>query len=189
MSDGFPALRPNEYRDAWSGQVLPDRVDSDVRVAGWVHRRRDHGGLVFIDLRDRSGILQLVFDPAHAGEAHSAARHLCPEDVVSAEGELVARSAETVNPSIATGGVELRVASLEILAEADPLPFSVEDETQEASEELRMTYRYLETRRPRRLRAIELRSRVTRAVRHVLDEEGFLEVETPMLIRSTPEGA
>jgi aspartyl-tRNA synthetase len=94
-----------------------------------------------------------------------------------------------VNPAIPTGALELRVSSVEILAEADPLPFSVEDETQEASEELRLTYRYLETRRPRRLRAIELRSRVAHAVRRVLEEEGFLEVETPMLIRSTPEGA
>ncbi|MEW6581147.1 MAG: aspartate--tRNA ligase [Actinomycetota bacterium] len=166
-----------------------DAQGRTVRVAGWVHRRRDHGGLVFVDLRDRSGVLQLVFDPDTAGEAHRAARHLSPEDVVSVEGALVARSAETVNPNIPTGAVELRVASLELLSEAEPLPFSVEDETQEASEELRMTYRYLEMRRPKRLRAIELRSRVTRAVRHVLDEEGFLEVETPMLIRSTPEGA
>lgn len=166
-----------------------DVLDHRVRVAGWVHRRRDHGGLVFIDLRDRSGILQLVFDPAHGADAHTAARHLSPEDVVSAEGLLVARSEGTVNPNLPTGGVELRVATIDVIAEADPLPFSVEDETQEASEELRMTYRYLETRRPKRLRAIELRSRVTRAVRHVLDEEGFLEVETPMLIRSTPEGA
>jgi aspartyl-tRNA synthetase len=166
-----------------------DAEGGRVRVAGWVHRRRDHGGLVFVDLRDRSGILQLVVDPAHAAEAHAAAHRLGAEDVVSAVGTLVARSADTVNPNIPTGTVELRVEGIEMLADADPLPFSVEDESQDASEELRLTYRYLELRRPRRLRAIELRSRVTRAVRRVLDDEGFLEVETPMLIRSTPEGA
>jgi aspartyl-tRNA synthetase len=159
-----------------------------VRVAGWVHRRRDHGGVVFIDLRDRSGVLQLVFHP-DAAAAHAAAGALSPEDVVSAEGLVVARSPETVNPAIATGGVELRVDAIEVLSEADPLPFSVEDESQEASEELRLTYRYLDLRRPRRLRALELRARVVAAMRRSLDAEGFIEVETPVLTRSTPEGA
>jgi aspartyl-tRNA synthetase len=160
-----------------------------VRVSGWVHRRRDHGGLIFVDLRDRSGILQLVVDPAHAADIHAVAHRLSAEDVLSVAGVLVARSPETVNPNIPTGTVELRVDVLDVLAEADPLPFSVEDETQDPSEDLRLTYRYLELRRPRRLRAIELRSRVTRAIRRVLDDHGFLEIETPILIRSTPEGA
>jgi aspartyl-tRNA synthetase len=161
-----------------------------VRVSGWVHRRRDHGGVVFIDLRDRSGILQLVFHPEGAGAAaHAAAGDLSPEDVVSVEGEVVARSPETVNPALPTGEVELRAELLEMLSETDPLPFSVEDEGQEASEELRLTYRYLDLRRPRRLRALELRARVASAMRRALDEEGFLEVETPVLTRSTPEGA
>jgi aspartyl-tRNA synthetase len=164
-------------------------VGSTVRVAGWVHRRRDHGGLVFVDVRDRSGLLQLVFHPEDAPEAHAAAGALSPEDVISAVGALVARSPETVNPALATGEVELRVAELELLAEADPLPFSVEDEGQEASEELRLTYRYLDLRRPRLLEAIRLRARVAAAVRRALDEAGFVEVETPMLMRSTPEGA
>jgi aspartyl-tRNA synthetase len=160
-----------------------------VRVAGWVHRRRDHGGLVFVDLRDRSGILQLVFHPEEGPEAHADAGRLHPEDVVTAEGLLVGRSAETVNPRIPTGTVELRVSRIERLSEADPLPFSVEDETQEAAEELRLAHRYLDIRRPRRLRALELRGRVVSAVRRALDDQGFLEVETPMLTRSTPEGA
>ena len=158
-----------------------------ARVAGWVHRRRDHGGVVFIDLRDRSGILQLVFHPAAEGRIDAGA--LSPEDVVSAQGTVVARSPETVNPALETGEVELRVEALDVLAEADPLPFSVEDEGQEASEELRLTYRYLDIRRPRRLRALELRARVASAMRRALDAEGFLEVETPVLTRSTPEGA
>ena len=147
-------------------------------------------GVVFIDLRDRSGILQLVFHPEGAGAAaHAAAGALSPEDVVSVEGEVVARSPETVNEGIPTGRVELRAEALDMLSEADPLPFSVEDETQEASEELRLTYRYLDIRRPRRLRALEMRARVAQAMRRVLDAEGFLEVETPVLTRSTPEGA
>jgi aspartyl-tRNA synthetase len=161
-----------------------------ARVAGWVHRRRDHGGVVFIDLRDRSGILQLVFHPEGAGAAaHAAAGELSPEDVVSVEGAVVARSPETVNDAIPTGRVELRAEALDMLSEADPLPFSVEDETQEASEELRLTYRYLDIRRPRRQRALELRAGVSAAMRRVLDGEGFIEVETPILTRSTPEGA
>ncbi len=159
-----------------------------VRVAGWVHRRRDHGGVLFIDLRDRSGVLQLVVHP-DAGAVLERAHRLSPEDVISASGTLVARSAETVNPRIPTGGVELRVSGLEVLSEAAPLPFSVEDEHAEPGEELRLTYRYLDLRRGPRLRALELRGRVVQAIRAVLEAEGFLEVETPILTRSTPEGA
>ncbi len=166
-----------------------EALGESVRVSGWVHRRRDHGGVVFIDLRDRSGLLQLVFHPEAGEDVHRAAGALSPEDVVCVTGEVVARSAQTVNPALATGSVELRVEGLEMLSEADPLPFSVEDESQEASEELRLTYRYLDIRRPRRLRALEMRSRVASAMRRVLEDEGFLEVETPVLTRSTPEGA
>lgn len=164
-------------------------VGDEVRVAGWVHRRRDHGGVIFIDLRDRSGILQLVFHPEQAPEAHAAAEHLHLEDVVSVSGRVVERSPATVNPRIPTGSVELAVSVLERLAETEPVPFSVEDETTEPSEELRLTYRYIDMRRPRRLAALELRARVVRAMRRVLDDEEFLEVETPVLTRSTPEGA
>jgi len=159
-----------------------------VRVSGWVHRRRDHGGVVFIDLRDRSGVLQLVFHP-EAGDAYAEAGRLSPEDVVTAEGLLAARDPETVNPRLETGEVELRADRLEVLTHAAPLPFSVEDAGSEANEELRLTYRYVDLRRERRRRALELRGAVTRAIRDVLDGEGFLDVETPMLTRSTPEGA
>ena len=178
------AQRYRSHTCVGASEALGERV----RVSGWVHRRRDHGGVVFIDLRDRSGLLQLVFHP-EAGPVHAAAGSLSPEDVVSVSGEIVARSAQTVNPALATGGVELRVESLEMLSEADPLPFSVEDESQEPGEDLRLTYRYLDIRRPRRLRALEMRSRVASAMRRVLEDEGFLEVETPVLTRSTPEGA
>ena len=160
-----------------------------ARVAGWVHRRRDHGGVIFIDVRDRSGVLQLVFHPEKAPEAHAAAERLHLEDVISVAGTVVDRSPETVNPRIPTGTVELAVEDLERLSETEPVPFSVEDETTEPSEELRLTYRYIDMRRPRRLAALELRARVVRAMRRVLDDDGFLEVETPVLTRSTPEGA
>ncbi len=164
-------------------------VGDTARVAGWVHRRRDHGGVIFIDLRDRSGILQLVFHPEKAPDAHATAERLHLEDVITVSGEVVRRSAETVNPRIPTGEVELAVVDLERLAETEPVPFSVEDESTEPSEELRLTYRYIDMRRPRRLAALELRARVVRAMRRVLDDDGFLEVETPVLTRSTPEGA
>ena len=166
-----------------------EATGQDVRVAGWVHRRRDHGGIIFIDLRDRSGMLQLVFHPEKAPEAHAAAERLHLEDVISVAGTVVARSDATINPRIPTGSVELTVTELERLAETEPVPFSVEDETTEPSEELRLTYRYIDMRRPRRLAALELRARVARAMRRVLDDDGFLEVETPVLTRSTPEGA
>ena len=166
-----------------------DATGQPVRVSGWVHRRRDHGGVIFIDLRDRSGILQLVFHPEQAPEAHAAAERLHLEDVICVDGTVVGRSADTVNPRIPTGAVELAVTGLERLSETEPVPFSVEDESTEPSEELRLTYRYIDMRRPRRLAALELRARVVRAMRRVLDDEGFLEVETPVLTRSTPEGA
>ncbi len=161
---------------------------AEVRVAGWVHRRRDHGGVLFIDLRDRSGVLQLVIHP-DAGDVFELAQRLSLEDVISASGTLVARSADTLNPRIPTGAVELQVTELVVLAGAAPLPFSVEDEHTQVGEELRLTYRYLDLRRAPRLHALELRGRVVNAIRAVLESEGFLEVETPMLTRSTPEGA
>jgi aspartyl-tRNA synthetase len=189
MSEGFPALRANDYRDTWCGQALPDRVDDEVRVAGWVHRRRDHGGLVFIDLRDRTGLVQLVFNPDEAGEAFELGHRLRSEDVLSAKGRLVRRSPETVNPELPTGEVEIRVADAELLSDADTPPFEIESFSGEVSEETRLHYRYLDLRRDRMKEAIELRHGVTGAIREFLSGEGFLEIETPVLTRSTPEGA
>jgi aspartyl-tRNA synthetase len=189
MSGDFPTLRPNAYRDAWCGQVLPDRVDSEVRVAGWVHRRRDHGGLVFIDLRDRTGLVQLVFNPDKAGEAFKLGHELRAEDVLSAEGAVVKRSPETINPELPTGEVEVRVTDAELLADADTPPFEIESFSGEVTEETRLRYRYLDLRRDRMQRAIELRHRVAQSMRRFLSGEGFLEIETPILTRSTPEGA
>jgi aspartyl-tRNA synthetase len=189
MSDGFPALRPNEYRDTWCGQVLPDRVDSEVRVAGWVHRRRDHGGLVFIDLRDRTGLVQLVFNPDEAGAAFELGHELRSEDVLTARGPVVKRSPETVNPELPTGEVEVRVREARLLSDADTPPFEIESFSGEVSEETRLKYRYLDLRRDRPRQALELRHRVTVAMREFLSGEGFVEIETPILTRSTPEGA
>ena len=185
----FPALRPNGYRDAWCGQVLPDRVGGEVRVAGWVHRRRDHGGLVFIDLRDRTGLVQLVFNPDEAGEAFELGHKLRAEDVLTASGSVVERSAETVNPDMATGEVEIVVAAAELLSDADTPPFEIESFSGEVSEEMRLKHRYLDLRRDRMREAMELRHRITSAMREFLSGEGFLEIETPVLTRSTPEGA
>jgi aspartyl-tRNA synthetase len=189
MSDGFPALRPNGYRDAWCGQVLPDRVDSGVRVAGWVHRRRDHGGLIFIDLRDRTGLVQLVFNPDEAGDAFELGHQLRSEDVLTATGPVVKRSPETINPELPTGEVEIRVQEAELLSDADTPPFEIESFSGEVSEDTRLRYRYLDLRRDRMREAFELRDRVSSAMREFLSGEGFVEIETPILTRSTPEGA
>ena len=184
-----PALRANAYRDTWCGQVLGDRVGSTARVAGWVHRRRDHGGLVFVDLRDRTGIVQLVFNPDTAGGAFELGHELRTEDVISAHGEVVRRSPETVNPDLATGEFELRVTEARLLSDADTPPFEIESFSGVVGEEMRLRHRYLDLRRDRMRDALLLRHRVVRAMREFFDGEGFVEVETPMLSRSTPEGA
>jgi aspartyl-tRNA synthetase len=184
-----PALRANGYRDTWCGEVLPDRVDSEARVAGWVHRRRDHGGLIFIDLRDRTGLVQLVFHPDHSKEAFELAHKLRAEDVLSAAGAVVRRAPETVNPALPTGEVEIDVSAAELLADAQTPPFQIEGYAGEASEDNRLRYRYLDLRRESMREGLMLRHRVTAAIREFLDGEGFVDVETPILTRSTPEGA
>jgi aspartyl-tRNA synthetase len=185
----LPALGSNEFRDTWCGQVLGEKVDAEVRVAGWVHRRRDHGGLIFIDLRDRTGIVQLVFHPDSSGGAFELAHKLRAEDVLSAAGRVVRRSAETVNPELPTGEFELAVAGAELLADAETPPFQVEGFSGEVGEDARLRHRYLDLRREPMREALILRHRVTAAMREFLDGEGFLDVETPVLTRSTPEGA
>ena len=184
-----PALSPNRYRDAWCGQVLGDRVDSELRVAGWVNRRRDHGGLIFIDLRDRTGVVQLVFHPDTSDEAFELAHKLRAEDVLSVAGDVVRRSAETVNPDLPTGEVELKVTAAELLADSETPPFQIEGYSGEVGEDARLRHRYLDLRREQMREALMLRHRVTAAMREFLDGEGFVDIETPVLTRSTPEGA
>jgi aspartyl-tRNA synthetase len=181
-------LRPNRYRDRWAGELRASDVGEEPRVAGWVHRRRDHGGLIFIDLRDRTGLLQLVFRPEEAPEAHETAHRLRAEDVISATGKLVNREEGAVNPDLPTGEVELSVQSFDLLADAETTPFQI-DEEHPVEEVLRLKYRYLDLRREGMQRTVELRHRVIAAIRRHLSERGFLEIETPILTRSTPEGA
>jgi aspartyl-tRNA synthetase len=180
--------RPNGYRDAWCGELNAARAGTSARVAGWVHRRRDHGGLIFIDLRDRSGIVQLVFNPETAPEAHAAAHRLRSEDVVSAIGSVTRRAPENVNPNLATGEIEIAVEHAELLADAETPPFPI-DEDVAVDETLRLQHRALDLRRPAMQEALALRHRVIATMREVLDERDFLEIETPDLTRSTPEGA
>ena len=180
--------RPNRYRDRWAGQLRADEVGARPRVAGWVHRRRDHGGLIFIDLRDRTGLLQLVFRPEEAPEAHAAAGRLRAEDVITATGELLRREEGTVNPDLPTGEVELAVSEFELLSDAETPPFQI-DEDEPVGEELRLRYRYLDLRKARMRDTMILRHQVVKAIRDHLSDQGFLEIETPIMTRSTPEGA
>jgi aspartyl-tRNA synthetase len=182
------APRPNGFRDTWSGQLTADRADTDARVAGWVHRRRDHGGLIFIDLRDRSGIVQLVFHPENAPVAHERAHALRSEDVISAFGRVGRRDPQNVNPNLATGEIELAVTELDILADAETPPFPV-DNGSDVDEIIRLRHRSLDLRRAQLQRTIALRHRIVTTMREVLNERDFLEIETPYLTRSTPEGA
>ena len=163
-------------------------TDAGERAAlhGWVNRRRDHGGLIFIDLRDREGLTQLVFDPQHPSFAQ--AEHLRNEDVLAVTGIVRQRPQDTENPKLATGGVEVNVEALEILNRSLVPPFSVNSDD-DVDESLRLEYRYLDLRRPRMQRNVALRHRIVKAMRDFLDDRGFLEIETPLLIKSTPEGA
>ncbi|HEX4732364.1 MAG TPA: aspartate--tRNA ligase [Solirubrobacterales bacterium] len=185
----LPEPSANGYRDTWCGRVLLDRVDQEVRVAGWVNRRRDHGGLIFIDLRDRTGVVQLVFHPDRSGEAFELAHKLRAEDVLSVAGKVVRRDAETVNPTLPTGEVEVAVAAADLLADSETPPFQIEGYADDVGEDTRLRYRYLDLRREAMREALLLRHRVTAAMREFLGAEGFVDIETPVLTRSTPEGA
>jgi aspartyl-tRNA synthetase len=178
--------RANRYRTIWNGDVRKDQVGDELRVAGWVHRRRDHGGLIFIDLRDRSGLLQLVFHPEHA--AHAKAKDLRAEDVISATGPVVAREEQNVNPEMPTGEVELDVRDFDLLADSETPPFPV-DEDSPVGEDTRLRFRYIDLRRENMLRNLELRHEVVQAIRSHMHDHDFLEIETPILTKSTPEGA
>ena len=180
------APTPNRYRDAWAGDLSAARAGDAVRVAGWVHRRRDHGGLIFIDLRDRSGLVQLVVHPP--GDAFAVAEELRPEHVISAEGEIVRRAPENVNPNLATGEIEIHVRALERLAASETPPFPVDEDTP-VDEMIRLQHRMIDLRRENMREAMELRHLIIATMRDVLNERDFLEIETPILTRSTPEGA
>ena len=170
------------------GSLRSEDAGRSVTLAGWVHRRRDHGSLIFIDIRDRDGLTQVVFNPEVAPEAHAVASRFRGEWVIQVAGEVAARPEGTENPGIATGEVELVAAEASVLNESLTPPFYVNEEA-EVDESLRMQYRYLDLRRPSMRDTMILRHRVVKFMRDFLDERGFLEIETPILIKSTPEGA
>ncbi len=175
-------------RDMGCGDVRETAIGRELAVSGWVFRRRDHGGLIFVDLRDRSGLLQVVFSPDVSAEAHALAHDLRSEFVISVIGEVRHRPEGTVNAELPTGAVELYASQLVVLNRSAALPFMVED-AGDTSEALRLKHRYLDLRRPEMQHNLILRHRSVKAMRDYLDERGFIEIETPMLTKSTPEGA
>ncbi len=172
-------------RSHYCGQVNQELLGQAVTIAGWVHRRRDHGGVIFVDVRDREGLLQVVFDPEQAAVFQEAER-LRNEFVIKVKGQVRARPAGTVNSNLASGQVELLARELEVLNRSEPLPFQLDEHV---GEEVRLRYRYLDLRREVMNQRLRLRHRITRAMRAFLDAHGFIDLETPMLTKATPEGA
>ena len=176
------------FRTHTCGELQATNIGQQVTLAGWVNRRRDHGGLVFLDIRDRYGITQVIADPEHSPEAHRLASELRSEYVVQVSGKVVPRLAGTENPNLSTGDIEIAADLIVILNPSRTTPFPISDNIQ-VDESLRLKYRYLDLRRPSMRDNIVLRHRVVKVMRDYLDERGFLEIETPMLMKSTPEGA
>src|SRR5438477_5440289 len=176
------------YRTHTCGDLNKDAIGRQVSLAGWVNRRRDHGGLVFLDIRDRYGITQVTCDPERSAEAHRIASELRSEYVVQISGKVVPRLAGTENQNLSTGAIEIAADAIEILNPSRTTPFPISD-TIQVDESLRLKYRYLDLRRPSMRDNMILRHRVVKTIRDYLDERGFLEIETPILMKSTPEGA
>ncbi|MFK2824480.1 aspartate--tRNA ligase [Bacillus sp. B190/17] len=170
------------------GKVSEQHIGEQVTLKGWAQRRRDLGGVIFIDLRDRTGIVQIVFDSETSAEALAVAEKVRNEYVLDIQGTVIARDESTINENIATGKIEIKVNQVTILSEAKTPPFPIEDST-EVAEDIRLKYRYMDLRRPVMYETFKMRSDITKTVRDYLDEEGFLDVETPILTKSTPEGA
>jgi len=183
MTESMPE---NKYRTHTNADLRPQHVGRDVRLSGWVHRKRDHGQLLFIDLRDHYGITQIVFTPN--SDAFKAAEAVRVESVISVSGKVLARTAENINPALPTGEVEVVAQSMDVLSAAETLPFPVAG-TQEIPEEQRLRYRFLDLRRDKIHENIVLRSKVISSIRRRMVEQGFLEYQTPILTSSSPEGA
>lgn len=177
-----------EGRSYYCGDVTEQQIGEKVVLKGWVQRRRDLGGLIFIDLRDRAGIVQIVFNTAVSEEAFKLAEKVRNEYVLEVEGIVVARSENTVNPNLKTGKIEIQADRLAIINNAKTPPFMIENET-DVAEDVRLKYRYLDLRRPVMFETMKMRHAITKSIRGFLDEEGFIDVETPVLTKSTPEGA
>lgn len=176
------------FKSAYNGTLTKNDIGKEVKLAGWVLRRRDHGGVIFVDLRDRTGFAQIVFNPQVNEEAHNKAQDLRSEFVISVEGHVRARSEEMINPKIPTGEIEVMVEKLELLNTSETPPFMLEDDI-DTNEEIRLKYRYLDLRRPKVFNNLYYRFLITNAFRKHLAENGFIDVETPILNKSTPEGA
>ncbi|HEX78528.1 MAG TPA: aspartate--tRNA ligase, partial [Dehalococcoidia bacterium] len=170
------------------GEINRDNIGNRITLAGWVDRRRDHGGLIFIDLRDREGVVQVVFNPEKSKSCHKKADQLRNEFVILTSGEVSARPKGTENPKLATGEVEIIADSIEILNTSKTPPFYINEDI-DVDENLRLKYRYLDFRRNRMKNNLLLRHRVIKYMRDFLDARGFIDIETPILIKSTPEGA
>lgn len=176
------------FKSAYNGTLTKNDIGKEVKLAGWVLRRRDHGGVIFVDLRDRTGFAQIVFNPQVNEEAHNKAQNLRSEYVISVEGHVRARSEEMINPKIPTGEIEVMVEKLELLNTSETPPFMLEDDI-DTNEEIRLKYRYLDLRRPKIFNNLYYRFLITNAFRKYLAENGFIDIETPILNKSTPEGA
>ena len=174
-------------RSHYCGEVTTELLDKDVTLAGWVHRRRDHGGVIFVDLRDREGLVQVVFNPENK-ELFAQAESLRSEYVLQIKGKVRNRPDGTVNANLKTGAIEVVASELTLYNRAETTPFPI-DEFQNVNEETRLKYRYLDLRRPEMLNKLKLRAHITRYLRRYLDEKGFLDIETPFLTKATPEGA
>ncbi|MEE9343659.1 MAG: amino acid--tRNA ligase-related protein, partial [Gammaproteobacteria bacterium] len=173
-------------RTHYCGELNTSQLDQEITLVGWVHRRRDHGGVIFIDLRDREGRAQVVFDP-DTEETFATAENVRSEFVVQVKGRVRGRPEGAINPDMATGEIEVLGKQLTILNSAETPPFHLDDE--HVSEEHRLRYRYIDLRRPEMFDKIRLRAKVTRELRNYLDDKNFLDIETPILTKATPEGA
>ena len=176
-------------RTTYCGLVTEEFLNEKVTLKGWVHNRRDLGGLIFVDLRDREGIVQIVFNPDFSEEALQVAETVRSEYVVEVEGVVTKRDAETINPKIKTGQVEVQVSNIEIINKSETPPFSINEENVNVDENIRLKYRYLDLRRQELAQTFKMRHQTTRSIRQYLDNNGFFDIETPVLTKSTPEGA
>lgn len=176
-------------RTTYCGLVTENLLNEKVTLKGWVHNRRDLGGLIFIDLRDREGIVQIVFNPDFSQEALNIAETVRSEYIVEVQGVVTKRDTETVNPKIKTGQVEVQVENIEIINKSETPPFSINEENTNVDENIRLKYRYLDLRRQELAQTFKMRHQTTRSIRQYLDESGFYDIETPVLTKSTPEGA
>ncbi|QKQ31621.1 aspartate--tRNA ligase [Staphylococcus saprophyticus] len=176
-------------RTTYCGLVTESLLDQEVTLKGWVHNRRDLGGLIFVDLRDREGYVQIVFNPDFSEEALKTAETVRSEYVVEVKGLVKKRDPQTVNPKIATGQVEVQVSEINIINKSETPPFAINEENQNVDENIRLKYRYLDLRRQELAQTFKMRHQTTRSIRQYLDKEGFFDIETPVLTKSTPEGA